>query len=61
MSYLTTNGRLFLLHLTRPVTHLCFMLNKSYNTIYYYMIVSVIRGEILERGRKEKNGLPNEN
>ncbi|VGC03646.1 Uncharacterised protein [Klebsiella pneumoniae] len=37
MSYLTTEGRLYFLSLTRPVTHLCY--NISYNTIYYYIIV----------------------
>ncbi|STP55959.1 Uncharacterised protein [Enterobacter hormaechei] len=52
MSYLTTEGRLYFLSLTRPVTHLCY--NISYNTIYYYMIVRCYRGEILVLAIKGK-------
>ncbi|HHB1216581.1 TPA: hypothetical protein ACOAXM_004162, partial [Vibrio cholerae] len=57
MSYLTTTGRLYFLSLTRPVTHLCY--NISYNTIYYYMIVSVmavIRGNT---GAGDQRKVPN--
>lgn len=52
MSYLTITGRLFLLHLTRPVTHVCY--NISYNTIYYYIIVRCYQGGMLELAIKGK-------
>lgn len=56
MSYLTTEGRLYFLSLTRPVTHLCY--NISYNTIYYYIIVRCYDAEYWSWRSKENTGLP---